>query len=115
MDPLSLSLSLRRNKLALQYYIPNLFHALKTLPILHHGNKIQNLFQNKTNGFKPLNLRIPNHLNEIKINPKIIHDTILLKTNMDPTSTNSKTRTNQIIQDQNTPYHFPRKIPQHLK
>ena len=32
---------------------------------------------------------------------------------MDHKSTNSKTRTNQIIQNQNTPYYFPREIPQH--
>ena len=40
----------------------------------------KNLFENKAKAIKPLNLRIQNLLNEIKINPKIIHHTILLKT-----------------------------------
>ena len=40
----------------------------------------KNLFENKTKTIKPFNLRILNHLNKIKTNLKIIHDTILLKT-----------------------------------
>ena len=42
--------------------------------------RFKNLFENKAKTIKPFNLRIPNPLNEIKINPKIMHDTILLKT-----------------------------------
>ena len=38
------------------------------------------LFENKEKAIKPFNLRIQTLLNEIKINPKIIHDTIFLKT-----------------------------------
>ena len=34
---------------------------------------------------------------------------------MDHKGTNNKTRTSQIIQNQNTPYHFSREIPQHPK
>ena len=41
---------------------------------LHHGIRYKNLFENKTKVIKPFNL------NEIKINPKIIHNTILPKT-----------------------------------
>ena len=41
--------------------------------------RYKNLFENKAKAIKPLNIRIQT-LNEIKINPKIIHDTILLKT-----------------------------------
>ena len=40
--------------------------------------RYQNLFENKK-AIKPFNLRIQTLLNEIKINPKIIHNTILSK------------------------------------
>ena len=42
--------------------------------------RYKNLFENKAKAIKPHNLRIQNLLNEIKINPSIIHDIILLKT-----------------------------------
>ena len=42
--------------------------------------RYKNLFENKVKALKPLNLKTPNLLNEIKINPQIIHDTVLLKT-----------------------------------
>ena len=40
----------------------------------------KNLFENKEKTIKPFNLRIQTLLNEIKINPKIINNTILPKT-----------------------------------
>ena len=40
----------------------------------------KNLFERETKTIKPFNLKIQNLLNEIKINPKIIPDTILPKT-----------------------------------
>ena len=73
-------LSFRRHKLALQYY---------TKLISGHQNSVyncimeiryKNLFENKAKAIKPLNLKIQNHLNKIKINPKILHHTILPKT-----------------------------------
>ena len=42
--------------------------------------RYKNLFKNKEKAIKPFNLRIQTLLNEIKINPKIIHNTILPKT-----------------------------------
>ena len=42
--------------------------------------RYKNLFENKENAIKPFNLRIQTLLNEIKINPKIIHNTILPQT-----------------------------------
>ena len=73
-------LSLRRYKLALQYYI-----KLTSCPQNPAYNCImetryKNLFENKEKAIKPFNLRIQTLLNEIKINPKIIHNTILPKT-----------------------------------
>ena len=43
-------------------------------------NSYKNLFENKAKAINPFNLRIQTFLNEIKINPKIIHITILHKT-----------------------------------
>ena len=42
--------------------------------------RYKNLFENKENTIKPFNLRIQTLLNEIKINPKMIYNTILPKT-----------------------------------
>ena len=42
--------------------------------------RYKNLFENKEKAIKPFNLRIQTILNEIKINPTIIHNTILSKT-----------------------------------
>ena len=65
-------LSLRRYKLALQYYI-KLTSCLKN-PAYNCIMEIRykNLFKNKEKVIKPFNLRIQTLLNEIKINPKII-------------------------------------------
>ena len=41
--------------------------------------RYKNLFENKAKVIKPIDLRIQTLLNEIKINPKIIHHTILPK------------------------------------
>ena len=73
-------LTLRRYKLELQYYI-KLISCLQN-PAYNCIIEIRykNLFENKEKAIKPFNLRIQNLLNEIKINPKIIHQTILLKT-----------------------------------
>ena len=71
---------LRRHKLALQYYI-----KLISCPQNPNYNCIieiryKNLFENKATAIKPLNLKIQALFNEIKINSKIIHNVILLKT-----------------------------------
>ena len=73
-------LSLRRYKLALQYSILNSFHSPKTLPIIVSckQDKKKNFLKIKV--IKPFNLRIQTLLNEIKIDPKVIHNTILPKT-----------------------------------
>ena len=73
--PLSL-----KYKLALQYYI-NLISCPQN-PAYNCIMKIRykNLFKNKEKAIKPFNLRIQILLNEIRINPKIIHNTILPKT-----------------------------------
>ena len=42
--------------------------------------RYKNFFENKEKAITPFNLRIQTLLNEIKINPKIIHNTILPKT-----------------------------------
>ena len=76
--------------------------------------KYKNLFENKEKAIKPFNLRIQTLLNEIKINPKIIHNTIP-KTAPWFIPTNNKARPNQTFQNQNTPHHFPRELPQHPK
>ena len=72
-------LSLR--KLALTQYYTKLMSCPPNPAyncIIEIGYK--NLFKNKAKAIKPLNLRIKNLFNEIKVNPKIIHNTILLKT-----------------------------------
>ena len=73
--------------------------------------KYKNLFENKVKAIKPFNLSIQTLLNEIKINPKIIHNILPVWTIHE--SVNSKTRTNQIIQNQNTLHYFLREISQH--
>ena len=76
--------------------------------------KCKNLFENKAKAIEPFNLRIQG-LNEIKINPKIIRYHPSQNSIMDHKSTNSKTRTNQVIPNQNTPHHLKKKkkkIPQ---
>ena len=42
--------------------------------------RYKNVYKNKEKAIKPFNLRIQTLLNEIKIYPKIIHNTILPKT-----------------------------------
>ena len=42
--------------------------------------KYENLSENKAKAIKPLNPRIQTLLNEIKINPNIIHNTTFSKT-----------------------------------
>ena len=42
--------------------------------------RYKNLFENKEEAIKPSNLKIQTLLNEIKMNLKIIHNTILPKT-----------------------------------
>ena len=76
MNPLSPC----ENKLALQYDT-KLISCLQN-PAYNYIMEIRykNQFENKAKAIKPLNLRIQNLPNEIKINPKIIHDTIPLKT-----------------------------------
>ena len=68
--------------------------------------RYKNLFENKEKVIKPFNQTL---LNEIKINPKIIHNTILPKTA--PWTINQP----MIKLNQNTPHHLPRKLPQHQK
>ena len=57
---------------------PTHFMSPKPCLKLNHGNKIQKPVWKWIKAIKPLNLKIQN-LNEIKTNPKIIHDTILQK------------------------------------
>ena len=73
-------LSLRRYKLALQYYIKLI--SCPQNPAYNYIMEVRykNLFENKEKAIKLFNLRIQTLLNEIKINPKIIHNTILPKT-----------------------------------
>ena len=62
--------------------------------------KYKNLFENKEKAIKTFNLRIQTLLNEIKINPKIIHNTILPQNStMDHKPTNNKARPNQTFQN----------------
>ena len=76
----------------------------------------KNLFENNEKAIKPFNLRIQTLLNEIKINPKIIHNTILPQNSiMDHKPTNNKARSHQTFQNQNIPHHLPRELPQHPK
>ena len=73
-------LSLRRYKLALQYYIKLISCPQNSAYNCIIEIRYKNLFENKEKAIKPFNLRIQTLLNEIKINPKIIHNTILPKT-----------------------------------
>ena len=72
-------LSLRRYKLALQYYIKLISCPQNPAYNCIMETRYKNLFENKEKVIKPFNLRIQTLLNEIKINPKIIHNTILPK------------------------------------
>ena len=108
--------SLRRYKLALQYCIELI--SCSRNPAYNCIMKIryENLFENKEKAIKPFNLRIQNLLSEIKINPKIIHNTILPKTapwtinqpiiKLDLTKL-SKTRTHSITFQENFLNNFP--------
>ena len=64
---------------------------------------------------KPLNLRIPKppQWNQNQPQNNILYHPLKNST-MDHKSTNSRLRTNQIIQNQNIPQYFPREIPFHL-
>ena len=73
-------LSLRRYKLALHYYIKLISCFQNPAYNCIMETRYKNLFENKEKVIKPFNLRIQTLLNEIKINLKIIHDTILPKT-----------------------------------
>ena len=72
--------SLRRYKLALQYYIKLISCPQKAAYNCIMETRYKNLFENKEKVIKPFNLRIQTLLNLIKINPRIIHNTILSKT-----------------------------------
>ena len=71
-------LSLRRYKLTLQYYIKLISCPQNPAYNCIIETRYKNLFENKEKVIKPFNLRIQTLLN--KINPKIIHNTILPKT-----------------------------------
>ena len=71
---------LRRYKLALQYYIKLISCPSNAAYNCIMEIRYKNLFENKEKAIQPFNLRIQTLLNEIKINPKIIHNTILPKT-----------------------------------
>ena len=73
-------LSLRRYKLALRYYIKLISCPQNPAYNCIMEARYKNLFENKEKAIKPFNMRIQTLLNEIKINPKIIHNTILPKT-----------------------------------
>ena len=106
----------RRYKLPLQYYTKLISSPQNPAFNCIMEIRYKNLFENKSKAIKPFNLRIQTLLNKIKINPKIIHNTILPKNKtMDHEPTNNKARTNETIQNQNTPHHFPREFPQHPK
>ena len=74
-----LLLSLRRYKLALQYYAKLISCPQKPGYYCIIEIRYKNLFENKAKTIKPFNLRIQTLLNEIKMYPKIIHNTIPLK------------------------------------
>ena len=71
-------LSLRRYKL--QYYIKLISCPQNPAYNCIIETRYKNLFENKEKVIKPFNLRIQTLLNEIKINPKTILNTILPKT-----------------------------------
>ena len=72
-------LSLKIYKLALQYYIKLISCPQNPAYNCIMETRYKNLLENKEKVIKPFNLRIRT-LNEIEINPKIIHNTILPKT-----------------------------------
>ena len=65
-------LSLRRYKLALQYYTKLILCPQNPTYNCIMQIRYKNLFENKAKVIKPFNLGIQTLLNEIKINPKII-------------------------------------------
>ena len=73
-------LYLRRKKLALQYYIKLIFCPQNPAYDYTGKTKYENLYQNNPPKIRPFSLRISDLLNEIKINTKIVHYTILSKT-----------------------------------
>ena len=73
-------LSLRRYKLTLQYCIKLISCPQNPAYNCIMEIRYKNLFENKEKSIKPFTLIIQTRLNEIKINPKIIHNTILPKT-----------------------------------
>ena len=105
---------MRRYKLALQYYIKLILCPQSPVYNCIMEIKYKNLYKNKGKAIKPFNLRIQTLLNEIKINPKIIHNTILPKTapwtinqpiiKLDLTKL-SKTKTHPITFQENFPQH----------
>ena len=72
--------SLRKYKLALQYYIKLISCPQNPAYTCIMETRYKNLFENKEKAIKSFNLRIPTLLNKIKINSKIIHNRILPKT-----------------------------------
>ena len=108
--------SLRRYKFALQYYIKLISYPQNPAYKWFMEIRYKNLFENKEKAIKPFNQKIPTLLNEIKINPKIIHNTILPKTA--PWTINQpiiKLDLTKLSKNQNTPHHLPRELPQHPK
>ena len=71
---------LRRQKLALQYYIKLISCPQNPAYDYTGKTKYENLYQNNPPKIRPFSLRISDLLNEIKINTKIVHHTILSKT-----------------------------------
>ena len=67
------TLSLRRYKLAHLYYIKLISCPQNPAYNCIMEARYKNLFENKEKVIKPFNLRIQTFINEIKINPKIIH------------------------------------------
>ena len=70
-------LSLRRYKLALEYNIKLISCPQNPAYNCIMEIRYKNLSENKEKAIKPFNLRIQTLLNQIKINPKIMHNTIL--------------------------------------
>ena len=73
-------LYLRRQKLALQYYIKLISCPQNPAYDYTDKTKYENLYQNNSKKIRLFSLRISDLLNEIKINTKIVHHTILSKT-----------------------------------
>ena len=95
-------LSLRRYKLARQYYIKLISCPQNPAYNCIIEIRYKNFFETEEKAIKPFNLTIQTLLNEIKINPKIIPNTILPKTV--PWTINQATIKlhNQTFQSQNT-------------